>query len=277
METRYDREASALWMFYRRSAPAHYTTQTLHDIGEVRDRLRRHFASPDLADFPVHYFVMASHQPGVFKLGGDLRMFAEAIASVDGPARLRGYAHACIDLVHGLLTAFDLPIVTVAAIAGQALGGGLEAALALDYVFAERDAKGGVPEVAFNSFPGMGAVSLLTRRLGGAGAEQVISSGQVFSGEELYDLGVVDALAEPGGVEAAVQAWMAEGGEAQHQRRLKIAGLRRELFPVSREELIRITDLWVDCSCNVSEADLRHMQRLAAAQHRRFGGRETSA
>jgi len=46
--------------------------------------------------------------------------------------------------------------------------------------------------------------------------------------------------------------------------------MRRRLFPVSLEDLIKITDVWVDCSCEITERDIRHMQRLAAAQRRIF-------
>jgi DSF synthase len=117
----------------------------------------------------------------------------------------------------------------------------------------------------------MGAVSLLSRRLGNAAAEEVISSGKSFSGREAYDMGLVDLVSNAGEARTAALDWMAEGGEERFERRRRIAGLRRHVFPVSREELLRITDVWVDCSCDVSSRDLRHMQKLAAAQRRIFG------
>ena len=63
---------------------------------------------------------------------------------------------------------------------------------------AEEGAKLGVPEVSFNSFPGMGAVSLLSRRVGAAKAEAIIASGHVYAAREMFVLGVVDFLAPPG-------------------------------------------------------------------------------
>jgi DSF synthase len=268
VDVSYDAATQSVWMYYKEDAPPYYSMQTLIDMASVRESLRALFASSVIDDYPIRHFVMASRKPGVFKLGGDLAMFADSIRSQQRDF-LRTYAHACIDVVYGLATAFDLPIVTLAVISGQALGGGLEAALALDYMMADSGARLGVPEVAFNTFPGMGAVTLLSRRLGTAGAEEIITSGRVYTGHEMYDLGVVDLLAPEGGADAAAVAWMSMG-EDKHVRRREMAALRRKIFPVSRDELMKITELWVDCSAAVSPHDIRHMERLAAAQQRRF-------
>ena len=61
---------------------------------------------------------------------------------------------------------------------------------------------------------------------------------------------------------------MSEGGEARFQRRLALTQARRRFFPVSRRELLDITDLWVSCCLNLTQADLRHMDRLVGAQRR---------
>lgn len=267
LDVEYDRETRSFWMYYKAEAPPFYSFQTLLDMADVRESLRALFASPEREAFPIRYFVMASHKPGVFNLGGDLAMFAQSILDGDEET-LRAYAHACIDVVHGLSITFDLPIVSLSVISGQALGGGLEAALADDYLLAEESARIGVPEVAFNSFPGMGAITLLTRRLGSARAEEIIASGHVYSGKEMHDLGVVDVLAPPGQAHAAARAWMIDGGPQRYARRLAMASARRRFFPISYEELVKITDLWVDCSCDVTPLDIRHMQKLAAAQKR---------
>jgi len=210
---------------------------------------------------------MASEKPGVFNLGGDLAMFANAIRTGQREM-LKGYAHACIDVIHGLFTALGLPIVTLSVITGQALGGGLEAALAEDFVLADAEARIGVPEVAFNTFPGMGAVSLLSRRLGAAKAEEIIASGRVYSGAEMFEMGVVDIAAPTGAARETALDWMIEGGDERYQRRRALAQARRKFFPVAYDDLIRITNVWVDCSCDVTPHDLRHMERLAKAQQR---------
>jgi DSF synthase len=268
VEVEYDRDTASVWMHYAEAAPPYYSLQTLADMVSVRESVRAMFESGEVENHPIRYFVMGSRRPGIFKLGGDLAMFADSIRDRRRET-LTEYAHACIDVVHGLYTAFDLPIVTLAVIDGKALGGGLEAALACDYVLATEDANIGVPEVAFNTFPGMGAISLLSRRLGNAGAEDMISSGRTYDGREAYDLGVIDLIAKPGEGRAAALAWMTERGQDLDRRR-KITAMRRRLFPVYYEDLKRITDLWVECSCGVTPQDIRHMERLASAQKRRF-------
>src|SRR3712207_4090014 len=98
----------------------------------------------------------------------------------------------------------DLPVITVALVQGDALGGGFECALAHDLIVAERSAKFGLPEVLFNLFPGMGAYSFLSRRIGRQAAERMILSGRVHTAEELHEMGLVDVLAPDGEGEEAV-------------------------------------------------------------------------
>ena len=263
----YDARSRSVWMYYKENGPPFCSLQTLIDVASLRESLRLLVTSIYKDDFPIHYFVMASRKPGVFNLGGDLAMFAQSIRDQEREP-LRAYAHACINVVHSLTTAFGLAIVTLSVITGQALGGGLEAALAEDFLLADETAQLGVPEAAFNTFPGMGAVSLLSRRLGDARAEEIIASGKVYSGRQMFEMGVVDILASEGQARAVALAWMSEGGQERYERRLAIAGARRRFFPVSYDELIKITDLWVNCSFDVTPQDIRHMERLAAAQKR---------
>lgn len=263
----YDQPSGSVWIIYKEDGPPYYSLQTLVDIASVRESLRTLLNSDHHKALPVRYLVMASRKPGVFNLGGDLVMFAQSIRNREREV-LRTYAHACVELVYGLATAFDLPIMTVAVVTGQALGGGLEAALAQDFLVADETARIGVPEVAFNTFPGMGAVSLLSRRLGLARAEDIISSGHIYTGQDMLDFGLVDLLAPEGRSVETALAWMSEGGQERFERRLAIANARRRFFPISHDELVKITDLWVECSLDVRPQDLRHMERLAAAQKR---------
>ena len=92
----------------------------------------------------------------------------------------------------------DLPIMTVALVQGDAIGGGFEAMLTNDLVIAERGAKFGLPEILFNLFPGMGAHSFLKRRVGDRLARLLIEDGKTRSADELQELGLVDIVCEPG-------------------------------------------------------------------------------
>ena len=269
LDVEFHAESHSFWMYYKADTPPCYTLQTINDIIDVRESLRTLYHDVGPEAFPVRYFIMASKREGIFNLGGDLATFAESLRKSDRNA-FRRYGHAAIDGLYGLLQGFDLPIVTLALIQGDALGGGLEAALAEDFLVAERRAKLGVPEVAFNTFPGMGAASTLTRRMGAAWAEEVMTSGKIFPAEALHEQGLIDVLCENGDGRAHLLRWIA-GGEKRFSDLRAIAQNRRITMPISYEELIKVNDEWGECCYLVEPADVRHMERLVAAQKRKTG------
>jgi len=263
----YESETQSIWMSYRANAPHCYTLTMLVELLQLRDSLRAFYESGGARRYPFRYLVMASKRPGVFSLGGDLATFAAAIRRRD-LSTLLTYAHACVDLVYSYSQSLDLPIVTLCAVQGQCLGGALEAALAFDFIIAEEDAVFGLPEVMFNTFPGMGAVTMLTRRVGPALMQQIIMEGRTYTGRQMHELNVIDALSPRGEVHRAASEWMRETGEQRWRRRRAIAEARRRCHPVTHDELIRITELWAECSARIDARDLRHMDRLVRAQQR---------
>ncbi|MGA8170233.1 MAG: crotonase/enoyl-CoA hydratase family protein [Methylocystis sp.] len=267
LEVVYDSEVQAVWMNYKASAPHHFPLEMFDEIVKVRESLRGLWKSADGDHWPIRYFAIGSKRPDVFSLGGDLAAFAEAVRNGEHEM-LRAHANICVDIMHSLDAGFDLPIVTLSAVNGLCLGGGFEGALVTDFLIVERDAKLGLPEIGFNTFPGMGAVSLLTRRAEPALAERIISSGAIYSGQEMFDLGIVDILSPEGQARETATAWMREGGENRWRKRRALAEARRRCFGMPREELRYIVDLWVDCVKALGERDLRHMDRLVAAQKR---------
>jgi DSF synthase len=124
--------------------------------------------------------------------------------------------------------------------------------------------------VLFNLFPGMGAYNLLQRRLDVHATERLILSGRLYGAEELHAMGVVDILAEPGEGRRAVQDYIAQSGK-RHNAHTAVRQVRRRLNPVRFSDLADVGDIWVDAALRLSEADLRKMDRLVAAQDRRQG------
>ena len=216
---------------------------------------------------PVRYMVWGSRHPGVFNLGGDLNLFAALIRDRDRESLL-DYAIACIDVVYNNIVSLGLPIVTVSLVEGDALGGGFEKALSTNVMIAERGTKFGLPEVLFNLFPGMGAYSLLARRIGDAQAKRMVLSGRIYSAEALYEMGLVDVLAEPGQGRQAVYDYIGRHSR-RHAAECAVFGAARRVNPVTYEELRDIAVMWVDTALDLAESDLRKMERLAAAQERR--------
>ena len=97
----------------------------------------------------------------------------------------------------------------------------------------------------------------------------MIMSGNLYSGAELHDMGVVDVLAEDGEGEAAVRDYIDRNSRkfnAQHA----MCRTRRQVDPVTEAELRNVVDIWVETAMSVTEPDLRKMERLAQAQKRRL-------
>jgi DSF synthase len=266
IEVSFDPEIATYWCHMRPPVKPIVTNGLLDDLRHMQDALEK---SLEPNPHPLSYFVFASKAQGVFSLGGDLQYFADSVRSGNRESILR-YAHKCVEVVYRNHNAFGLPIITMALVQGDALGGGFETALSFDMIIAEKSAKMGLPEILFNLFPGMGAYSFLSRRMDAIRAEKMIMSGKIYSAEELHDLGLVDVVAEDGHGEATVYDYIQRNS---HRRNAHLATFktRRRVNPISFEELKDVVEIWVDAVFQLDEADLTRMARLVTAQNRRFG------
>jgi enoyl-CoA hydratase len=91
----------------------------------------------------------------------------------------------------------ELPFPVICAMNGFALGGGLELALACDFILASSKAKWGLPEVTLGLIPGYGGTQRLTRVLGRALAKRVAMSGEMFTAQQGADWGLFAQVCEP--------------------------------------------------------------------------------
>jgi DSF synthase len=267
-ETQFDPGTGTLWGYFNpRAGVPCFSVGLLKDIAAHEERFTASGGRLELhgESFEVEHYVVASRTPGVFNMGGDLALFALLIRTHDRDA-LQAYAKLCIDNVYRRVQNYDCPtLTTVSLVQGDALGGGFESALASDVIVAEESAQMGLPEILFNLFPGMGAYSLLARRIGMRAAEELVLSGRILSATELHSMGVVDVLATDGQGEAAVRNWIAKN----RRRRNGLQALLRArhfIHPVTRAELDGIVSLWVDAALRLGERDLRMMQRLVRTQ-----------
>lgn len=263
LTTYFDEHNQIAWGYMHAEPRPCFTPTLLRELLAWGNGLVANIDDPDQVE--AKYFVVASSVPDFFSLGGDLSLFMQHIQERDRDS-LYHYAISCIDCSYAVHSHLNRPNVTsIALVQGQALGGGFESALAANVLIAERGAKMGLPEILFNLFPGMGAMTFLGRRIGHHKAEKIILSGKLYLAEELHDMGVIDVLAEPGEGEAAVYDYV----RREERTRNGILALRaaREISqPSSYEELIRITEIWVDAALRLEPKDLRMMERLVARQ-----------
>lgn len=213
------------------------------------------------------YSILASADPNIFNLGGDLSRFVDLIESQNRDA-LMNYATACIDSAFTFHVHMDQPITSIALVEGNAQGGGFEAALSCNVIIAERETFLGFPEVIFNMFPGMGAYSFLSRRVAPAIAERLIYSGDLYSAESLYEMGVVDVLANAGEGRSALVNYVRTARRRTNALKL-LNHVRHAYTQVPYEELLNITTQWVDAALNLGQGELNIMKRLVHAQNRR--------
>lgn len=268
--TRFDSKSSTFWLSLRPDCPAKFTPELIQSMRSFQTEFIKHYhqkPGSNSAATPPEYLVLSSEIEETFNLGGDLPYFYELIQLQDRK-RLSEYATACVELIYQNSIAMDLPMTTIALVQGNAMGGGMEAALAANVLVAERQVKMGLPEVLFNMFPGMGAYQFLSRKIAPAAAEKMILSGRTYGAEELYEMGIVDVLADEGEGENAVNQYIARHKKTAHAAR----GLRsaiRASNPVSRESLMSVVNVWVDTAMTLDERDLSRMQYLIRAQQKR--------
>jgi 3-hydroxyacyl-CoA dehydrogenase/enoyl-CoA hydratase/3-hydroxybutyryl-CoA epimerase/enoyl-CoA isomerase len=91
----------------------------------------------------------------------------------------------------------DLPVPTLSAINGYALGGGCECVLATDYRLATPDLRIGLPETKLGIMPGFGGSVRLPRLLGADSALEIIAAGKDVSADQAQKIGLVDGVVKP--------------------------------------------------------------------------------
>ena len=223
LKVSHDCSSRAIWVEFKYENRPCFSREMIEDVWTVQRSIRQAALSgyQENRDDRLLFQVIASTDKKVFSMGGDLAYFIELIEAGDEEG-LRDYAKRCIDIQYASRSHYDIPFTTIACVAGEALGGGFEAALSANVLVAEQQARFGFPEITFGMFPGMGALSLLTRKISPSMAQRIIMDHRIYTAAELYEMGVVDILAEEGEGRDAVNHYM---------QRYVFAGSRVSWFP----------------------------------------------
>lgn len=165
--------------------PLNLVTREL--IDELREALATLAAAPA---GEVRVVVVSGRGERAFCAGSHVGEF-EAQRGPGGRARLQLEQLAWRELA-------ELPMPTIAAIEGDALGGGLELALCCDLRIASERARLGMPEVRLAVIPGSGGTQRLPRVVGPARAKELVLTGRILSAEEAERIGLVNRVVPAG-------------------------------------------------------------------------------
>jgi DSF synthase len=268
IEPRFDAEYGAYWAQLNLRPQPSFNPKLLIEVRQFIDGIINSHGKLAKGGqvHDINYVILSSKVPGIFSMGGDLALFRNAILHKDRE-QLLSYGRLCVDDLLPWHRNFDLPITTISLVQGAALGGGFEGALASSVLIAEESARMGFPEILFNLFPGMGAYSFLSRKVGRRITDELITSGNTYTARQLFEMGVVDVITPDGTGEAAVYSYIRKHAKSANGRR-GFEQVRRDFDPITREELWKIVEVWVDTAMRIDERDLRMMERLVRAQAR---------
>uniref|UniRef100_A0A8B9UHZ0 Enoyl-CoA hydratase domain containing 2 n=1 Tax=Anas zonorhyncha TaxID=75864 RepID=A0A8B9UHZ0_9AVES len=160
-------------------------------------------------DEKVRVVVFKSEVKGIFCAGADLKERAQM-----DDAEVGHFVKRLRNLMDEIAA---LPVPTIAAIDGYALGGGLEMALACDLRVAASSAKMGLIETTRGLLPGAGGTQRLPRCVGVGLAKELIFTGRQIDGQEAFSMGLVNHAVPQN-----------EEGDAAYQRALTLA---KEILP----------------------------------------------
>jgi DSF synthase len=215
----------------------------------------------------VRHVILTSDTPGVFSLGGDLDHFADCIQRGDRETMLK-YALDCVHMGHVFNTGFAGTISTTSVVKGLALGGGLEGAACCQTIICEEGSVLQLPEIKFGMFPGMGAISYLTRRAPAQDVRRMVETGEAVDLDAALRIGMIDDLTPLGAGMAAAHQRNERLAQGFHGRMATRYAMALAQGP-SLIEVETIARSWVDVAFKIDPRDIRLMQRLAGQQLRR--------
>ena len=197
-------------------------------------------------DLSVRAVVVTSSSEKAFCVGADLKErngFTDEDLRAQRPGNRLAYR-----ALH------DLPVPTIAAVDGHALGGGCEIALACDLIVAGPKASFALPEVSVGVIPGGGGTQLLTSRIGWSRAADLIFTARRIDGPEAARLGLADRVVEDAKGEALAMAATIASHSPVGVRNAKAA--MRDGLQLSYDEGLDLEDArWHDTAFSADRAE----------------------
>ena len=142
--------------------------------------------------------IITSARRGGFSVGGDLKELYNNAVKLPPKQRVAGL-RTFIQRIHRVANAIDAaPFITVAAVHGLCMGGGLELALLCDLIVADKMARFGFPELRLGFIPGFGGIPRLRRDVGNSFIRDLLFTGRTVKAEAAHQAGLISHLAGEG-------------------------------------------------------------------------------
>lgn len=187
--------------------------------------------------------IITSGRKSVFSAGGDLRELYATAAAVPAKDRSAG-VRAFLERIHAVLNTLDAaPFVTIAAVHGACLGGGLELALACDMIIADKMARFAFPELRLGFIPGFGGIPRLKRDLGNAFVRDLLFTGRTVNATRAQAVGLVAQLAGEG---EALKIARSTAAQITKYDAVTRAAAKKFIKPIPHDELRREIDLFCE-------------------------------
>jgi len=140
-------------------------------------------------DQTIKVLVLTGEGEKAFVAGADIAHMVKL-----NPLQARRFSRDGQDL---LLRLERLPIPVIACVNGFALGGGIEIAMASDFIYASENAKFGQPEINLGILPGFGGTQRLSRFVGKGLAKEICMTGKMIGAQEAKEMGLVNKVFPP--------------------------------------------------------------------------------
>lgn len=134
-----------------------------------------------------------------------------------------------------IATVLSCEVPTLSRVTGHCLGGGFELALACNFIFAEKGAKLGVPEIQLGVFPPVACI-LAPLRGGDAISSQLILTGENFLASYLFEKGIVNTITEDGEIDSALDKFIEKSILPKSASSLRIANKAARMLTLARYE-----------------------------------------
>jgi enoyl-CoA hydratase/carnithine racemase len=142
--------------------------------------------------------IITSARPGGFSVGGDLKELYNDALNLSPKNRVAGL-RKFIERIHKVANAIDAaPFITIAAVHGLCIGGGLELALLCDLIVGDKMARFGFPELRLGFIPGFGGIPRLRRDVGNSFIRDLLFTGRTVKAEAAHQAGLLTHLAGEG-------------------------------------------------------------------------------